>query len=306
MSVFETIYILGAGAVGMPLAAFLANAGRDVTLVRTSRADLARQTRVVTVQHGEQQLRVPVETVSLAQLPQLNGTIVVTAKAHANPALARELKAKAAAGPIVLLQNGVGVEQPFVDAGLAPIYRCVLYLTSQATAEDSYSFRPVTPSPIGLVSGELSDLEQCVARLTTDAFPFRVEAAIEREVWKKAIINCVFNSVCPLLDIDNGIFARDEAVAQIAREIIGECVALTQRLKLDLNEHELIEQLLLISKRSDGQLISTLQDIRHGRQTEIAFLNVAIARMAAALEPPLALPRTALLGALIEARERVR
>jgi 2-dehydropantoate 2-reductase len=56
---------------------------------------------------------------------------------------------------------------------------------------------------------------------------------------------------------------------------------------------------MLISKRSDGQLISTLQDIRSGRQTEIEFLNLEIARVAAALQPSLDLPSIELLGKMI-------
>jgi 2-dehydropantoate 2-reductase len=128
---------------------------------------------------------------------------------------------------------------------------------------------------------------------------------IQREVWKKAIINAVFNSICPLLDVDNGVFVRDAAVAALAREIVNECLALTERLGLALDEDELIEQILRISRGSEGQLISTLQDIRSGRQTEIEFLNLEIARIGAALEPRLQLPRTELLGKMIVARSRL-
>jgi 2-dehydropantoate 2-reductase len=41
-----------------------------------------------------------------------------------------------------------------------------------------------------------------------------------------------------------------------------------------------MESILLISRASDGQFISTLQDIRNHRPTEIATLNLAIAGMA--------------------------
>lgn len=75
---------------------------------------------------------------------------------------------------------------------------------------------------------------------------------------------------------------------------------------LGLTENELIEQIMVISKRSDGQFISTLQDLRAGRETEIAFLNLEMARMAAALQPSLTLPRTQLLGQLITAKSTQR
>ena len=306
MDTAQTIYILGAGAIGLPLAAYLAHAGRAVVAVRTSRGDMPRRTVTVTLQSGAQELRAPVEMISLAQLDQIAGTVVVAAKAYANAALAAALAGKRAAGPVVVMQNGVGVEQPFLDAGLPTIYRCVLYITSQAAGEDRFTVRPVAASPIGVVAGDPAGLDGCVAALSTEGFPFRAEPNIQREVWKKAIANVAFNSICPLLDVDNGVFARDPAAAGLARQLVRECVALTDRLGLGLSEQELMEQILLISARSDGQLISTLQDIRAGRETEIASLNLEMARIAASLEPGLHLPRVELLGRMIAVKATER
>jgi len=298
----EIIYILGSGAIGFPLATFLANAGRRVVAVRTSRNDIPEGIITVTVNNGVNRISAPVETISLARLPHLEGTIVIAAKSYANKAIALVLKAKAATGPIVIMQNGVGVEKPFLEADFSPIYRCILYVTSQAASEYNFTFRPITPSPIGIVDGDEPGLQKCVEALSTDSFPFRTEANIQREIWKKAIINSVFNSICPLLDVDNGIFVRDEEVANLAWEVVRECVTLTDRLELGLNDGELMEQILRISRGSDGQLISTLQDIRNGRLTEIEFLNLEIARIAASMQPGLQLPRTELLGRMILAK----
>jgi 2-dehydropantoate 2-reductase len=298
----ETIYVLGCGAVGFPLAAYLANAGKTVVAVRTSRNDVAKGAITIGVHNGAHHVSIPIETISLSKLTHLDGTIVITAKSYANQAIAQELEDKAAAGPIVIMQNGVGVEKPFLDGNFSSIYRCILYVTSQAASEYDFSFRPVTPSPIGIINGSQSGLKKCIEDLSTDEFLFRSEATIQREIWKKAIINSVFNSICPLLEVDNGIFARDEETAKLAAEVVRECILLTGRLEIGLSESELMEQIMLISKRSDGQLISTLQDIRSGRQTEIEFLNLEIARVAAALQPRLDLPRIELLGKMILAK----
>lgn len=296
-------YILGSGAIGLPLAAYLADAGREVVAVHTSRGDIPRNSVTVTVA-GTTPISTLVETISLSNLARLEGTIVVATKSYANEVIARELKEKAAEGPIVVMQNGVGVEKPFLAAGFSPIYRCIVYATGQLASSYNVSFRPVTASPIGIINGDEADLEQCVENLNTAGFPFRSETNIQREIWKKAIINSVFNSICPLLDIDNGIFARDETVANLAMEVVRECVTLTDRLNLGLGESELMAQIKLISQRSDGQLISTLQDIKIGRETEIEFLNLEIVRIAAALQPKLELPKTELLGKMIVAKSR--
>lgn len=302
----ETIYVLGSGAIGFPLVAYLAHAGRSVVAVRTGRQDIPQSTVTVTVHNETNPINTPVATVSLSQLTHLDGLIVITAKSFANEAIALALQEKAAACPIVILQNGIGVEKPFLNAHFPQLYRCVLYITSQTQSEYVFTVRPITASPIGIIQGDESGLQQVVTTLSTDGFPFRSEANIQKEVWKKAIINAVFNSICPLLEVDNGIFVRDEKARNLAYEIVRECVTLTDRLGIGLIESELMEQLLRISQGSDGQLISTLQDIKSGRQTEIEFLNLEIARIAAQMQPRIHLPKVELLGKMIVVKSSLK
>lgn len=292
----ETVYILGSGAIGFPLAVYLTNAGKKVVAVRTSRDDISKSTVTVTVGNGLNSVSAAVETISLSRLSRIRGTIVICAKSYANRAIALALQEKAASGSIVVMQNGVGVERPFTESRFPVVLRSVLYMTSQANAQFDYTFRPIRSSPTGIISGDQSSLKRCVESLTTPGFPLHAETNIQREIWKKAIINSIFNSICPLLEVDNGIFVRDDETAGVAREVVKECVALTDRLNLDLGERELMEQIMAISQGSQGQLISTLQDIRRGRPTEIDSLNLEIARVAASLDPGLDLPRTQLLG----------
>ena len=118
------------------------------------------------------------------------------------------------------------------------------------------------------------------------------------------ILNAAFNSICPLINIDNGVFERDPAVAAIARTVIEEAIAVASGVGVQLSPDELMKQLMLISRRSSGQLISTLQDLLAGRETEIDFLNRAIVRTAAELRPPIDPKITRILGELVLARSR--
>ena len=302
MSRKDTIYILGSGAIGFPWAAYLTKAGRSAVAVRTSRKDLPKETVGVTVDNGSDRIEVAVPSIGLSNVPAFDGTIVVAAKSYANAAIATALREKAATGPVVIAQNGVGVEKPFLDAGFTSVYRCVLYATGQAKSEYEFIFKPITASPIGTIVGDEAGLARCVRDLSTEEFSFRAEPDIQREIWKKAILNAAFNSICPLMEVDNGVFARNAEIADIARELVRECVAITERLGVGLSESELMEQILRISRGSDGQLISTLQDIRSGRQTEIEYLNLEIARIAASLQ--LQVPRVELLGRLTLAKSQ--
>ena len=292
----STIYILGAGAVGMALAGFLTAAGRHAVAVRTSRDTPPARQRLKIGQPGENTLETSVETTSLSCLgPMDNGLIIVAAKAHANKSIASELASRGVRGPIVVMQNGLGVEDAFLEAGLGRIHRCVLYMTSQSAGEGEIAFRSISSSPIGPVHAEHG--EDIAGILTTFGFPFHDTPDIRPDIWKKTIINSVFNSICPLLDADNGIFFRSEGARDLAGEIIEECTGLAKQVGVALTVTEIMEKVMAISRGSDGQLISTLQDIRAKRPTEIEYLNLALARLGE--REGVNLPKTRLLGRMI-------
>jgi len=298
------IYVVGGGAIGMALAASLGIDGRKVTVVRTSGSTFEAGSVTVAVEYGPAKwVSVPVEMVPLSHLGDIgHGIFAVTAKATANGVIAAELRKRNAHDPIVIMQNGLGVEAPFINSGFDDVYRCILYATSQEEGKGRYRFRSVSASPIGVVNGKRQSLDDIMQLLNTPKFPFRTEERIDGEAWRKTIMNAVFNSVCPLLDVDNGIFIRDHRMAAIAVEMIREILKVTERLGFDFQEDELLEQLLLISRRSDGQLISTLQDLKKGNETEIEFLNLEIARIAESLSPAVRVDRTKLLGELVSTK----
>ncbi|AXY73571.1 2-dehydropantoate 2-reductase [Paraflavitalea soli] len=299
MKVMEQIYIIGAGAVGKVLAVTLALNNRKVVLLRGSvdnQGSYIENIQVTTAQHGVMEANIEVS--SLSNVPVLNGLVVLTNKSFGNAGLAQALKGKTGDSPIVLLQNGLGVEQVFIDHSFPQVYRCVLFMTSQVMAENKISFKPVAVSPIGLIKGGDNQLNNIVAQLNCPQFGFRTESNIQPIIWKKAIANSVFNSICPLLDIDNGIFCRDEGVMAMASRVIKECVGIAQAKGVAITEAEVTETVLMISRLSDGQLISTLQDINHKRPTEIETLNFAMVDIAQSLQLGYTVTETKLLGEL--------
>lgn len=293
------IFIIGAGAIGKSLAVALKLADRNVVLVRGSVDDGSRSVEKIEVFTIDgAQLEAEIEVGTFSRFSTLDGIIVLTNKSFGNDNLARTLEAKAKNSPLVILQNGLGVERPFIDRDFADVYRCVLFVTSQAISANQIRFKPVTISPIGIITGSEADLLSVVEQLNSPGFPFKAEADIQTVIWMKAIINSVFNSICPLLEIDNGVFQREEQVFDIAKRVIAECVAIAKESGIELEVDEVVERLLLISKTSDGQLISTLQDINNKRPTEIETLNFEIVNIARKLNKENAVANTKLLGEL--------
>ena len=229
MKMQDTIYIIGAGAIGKSLAIFLKLAGRQVIILRGSVDDGSTRTEHIRVEAENGRAYVAdIEIATLRAFDTLKGIIVLANKSYGNDQLVTVLKSKAGTSPVVLLQNGLGVEKPFLINEFPEVYRCVLFVTSQSIDQTSTRFKPVAVCPIGIEKGNADTLNHIVKQLSTPNFEFKTEENIQRIIWKKAIVNSVFNSVCPLLEVDNGIFHRNGDALEIARRVISECTAIAR------------------------------------------------------------------------------
>ena len=294
------IFIIGAGTIGKALAVCLKLDGSDVCLIRGSVDDGRTYTeKIIVEQKDGSELIAEIEFNSLSKFQRLEGLVVVATKSFGNTALAQKLKGKIKDAPLVILQNGLGVEQPFINHNFKAIFRGVLFATSQNVAQNRTRYKPVAQSPIGSIRQNRSSLHKIVDALNTSNFQFISEQNIQPIIWKKAIANCVFNSICPLLEIDNGIFHRESKVFSLAKRIIKECIIISKASGVELEASEVEHQVLAISEMSDGQFISTLQDIRNKRETEIDTLNLEIYRLAKNMNRAQDVKETALLGELI-------
>ncbi len=295
----KIIYIIGAGAIGKALAVFLKLKGRNVILIRGSVDQGITTYEKIKVELPDQlMLEATIEVTSFSQLPLLNGIVVLTTKSFGNEDLAKTLYPKMGVSPLVIMQNGLEVEQPFLRHSFPAIYRCVLFTTSQSISANVVRYKPVAVSQIGVTKGTDVQLQEIVTQLENDYFKFAASQNIQSIIWKKAIANSVFNSLCPLLEIDNGLFHRNDKAKEIATRIIKECVSIANEVGVVLDVSDVLNSLLMISKNSDGQLISTLQDLKMKRRTEIETLNFSIVNIARQMNKESWVTETKLLGEL--------
>ena len=91
----------------------------------------------------------------------------------------------------------------------------------------------------------------------------------------------------------------------MAKRVIAECALIANKKGIDLGVYELEDQVLKISRMSDWQFISTLQDINNKRETEIDTLNFEIFRMAQALKVSDKVQETRILGELVKLKSEL-
>lgn len=297
----DTIFIIGGGAIGKALAVFLQHNNKKVVIIRGSLDDGSKSTEKIEVEiKNSKTISASIEISTLSNYPALDGIIVLTNKSFGNHNLSETLRTKCKNQPLVILQNGLDVEQPFIDNGFSHIYRVVIFASSQPVAYNKFRFKPVEPSPIGIIMGDQQTQEMILGELNSRYFEFISVENILPLVWTKTIANCIFNSICPLLETDNGIFYRNKNALSIARDVIAECVAVAQHSGINIQFDEVAEKLLTISRSGDGQLISTYQDIINKRETEIESFNFAIAKIAKRLNIKTPVIQTSLLGDLVK------
>jgi 2-dehydropantoate 2-reductase len=298
------IFIIGNGVIAKALAVALTLNGKNVIIIRGSVDEPGISRERIQVEVGGETLEADVTISALSNYEKLEGIILLTNKSFGNPQLANKLRLKAGNAPIVFLQNGLHIENAFIDLGFDNLYRCVLFTTSESIGKNKVRFKPVAVSPIGAINGSQEILAQVVEQIDTAIFSFRAEPDIQPIIWKKVISNCVFNSICPLLETDNGIFQRNDAVTEIGKKVIRECLTVASQFGIHLTEEEVLQNVLMISKFSNGQRISTYQDILNKRQTEIGSLNFAIAEAAGRFENT-SVPVTTLLGELTKMKSEL-
>ncbi len=295
----NNIYIIGTGAIGNVLAVLLKKVGRNVILLRGSVDDRPSHIETIFVELSDGTIEEKVEVSCLSNFTRLDGLVVLANKSYGNERLAERLEKKVNQSPVVLLQNGLNNELPFLNRNFHELYRGVLFTSSQPTKVGTFRFKPATASCVGVIKGSMGILENIILQLNNGHFQFRAEENIQPLVWKKAINNCIFNSICPLLEADNGIFYRNEKALYLAEEIIEECLGVAEARGIILSKKDVLETLLMISMSSEGQLISTYQDILSKRKTEIDSLNFAVSEMAEELQMGNRVEKTKLLGEMI-------
>lgn len=292
------MFILGGGAIGFSLAAHLNSSGKSAEVLRINHSAVG-VIQNVSVKSGDGYiLEQSVTSKPLSSISSIKGLVIITAKANANEYLAGVLSKNSSAIDLVLMQNGIGVERSFLNKDFRSVSRCVVYITAEKVEEGSYTARMVKPSPIGLLEGVHEKTTDIAGTISTKTLCFYNEPNIQHEIWKKGIINTVFNSICPLLDTDNGIFYRDKTVMALAKSVVKECIPVANRAGIEISTKEIIEEIIAISKMSAGQLISTLQDIRAHRETEMNYFNLEICRLAKEMKMQTDLSLTRMLGAL--------
>jgi 2-dehydropantoate 2-reductase len=292
----EHVVVLGAGAIGSLYAAKLARA-IDVTIVgRRDHVDAvnARGLRLT----GHEECTAMVQAVTALESIAPRTLVILSTKVNDNRTAAGAIADKVQEDTVILcVQNGLGSEGIVKEAvgGHCLVLRAITQFGAIFRTPGVVEFKVAGHTLIerSRRSPDIADL------FTACGLDGRISDAIEVEVWRKLIFNCVINPITSIIGSDVGGIANP-ALDPLKQLVIDECleVARADGVRFDVNFLPTIADVFGQSRN----IASMRQDLLKGRPTEIDHMNGAIVDLGRRFGIPC--PVNASLVTIIKALER--
>ncbi|WP_028779728.1 ketopantoate reductase family protein [Shewanella sp. 38A_GOM-205m] len=271
------IGILGVGAIGQLLAQQLTAAGLEPWLLpRANTPSLAEQgeKQVYTLELGDQSLQT--SFLCLAQdsskLKQLE-LLLVTVKAYQVEAALEPLLPKLHPDcRILLLHNGLGPHQSLA----AKLNGRPLSLGTTSQGALKLSSNHIRQTGSGLTQiGDLigAPMPEAMKTVLLNAIPgSQWSDTILEALWQKLAVNAVINPLTAIHRVNNGALAAPEFEGTICA-ILDELLQVAKQEGIALTFDALHARVKEVIRLTAANSSSMYQDLKHGRKTEIDYIN---------------------------------
>ncbi|HQJ86920.1 MAG TPA: 2-dehydropantoate 2-reductase [Methanoregulaceae archaeon] len=301
------IAVLGAGAVGLSIAARLSNVADVVAVTRERHVRAIRREGFrLTGRWGDN--RYDLDVRAGVDRGERFDYILVTCKSVDTETIATGYADLMKDTEVVSLQNGIGNEEVlsrFTDRVIGGMIITGFEWRAENAVHVSVEGGPMRLGrfPAGM-DREVASLVELVLRA---GIPVEGTSTIRSEIWGKTMYNCALNPLGALMNVPYGRLAEPHAWA-IITEIVREIYAVAKAEDITLAWPQPADYLRYLADtqlpNTAGHHSSMLQDLLRGRRTEIDFLNGAIARIAG--EHGIPAPVNSCIADLMRFRESVQ
>ncbi|MDJ0806492.1 MAG: ketopantoate reductase family protein [Gammaproteobacteria bacterium] len=276
------LLILGAGAVGLSLAARLASFCEIHALCRARHAEIiARRGFRLSGIWGDGSFSFP----AAPELPADTtfDYCLVTAKSLQTRGLCERYRQALAGAELVSLQNGIGNEEilaEFSDRVIGGTIITGFEWRGPAQVHVTVEAGPIRLGrfPRGLDAG----VERLVELFRRAGLHVQASDSIRTDLWAKTLYNCALNPLGAILDVPYGRLA-DRYSWAIIRQVMDEAFAVCRAKDIPLHWESAADYLQYLETvqlpATADHHSSMLQDIQQGRETEIDYLNGAVIKL---------------------------
>jgi 2-dehydropantoate 2-reductase len=271
----ENVLIIGSGALACLFAARLTRSGQPVTMTGSWAAGMSaiRKNGVGLMEAGD----VTYYPVPAFELPDSENkfhiAILLTKAYQMEAALQRVKSCLADDGTVLSLQNGLTARARMIEVIGEP--RSLSGITTCAAEQ----LEPGVVRHNGgssVIIGEHPRLAPYQKILLEAGFSVSANEDIQKLIWEKAIINSAANPVGAILGSTNGEMKALTNAMNLMDELIQEACTVAKAEGIQVLAKDMKKRLRHILEETSGNRCSMLQDVIHGRETEINDINGAI------------------------------
>lgn len=284
------IAVVGPGAIGCLLAAFLGRAKQDVSLIDRNPERIKQiQLDGIKVEGISGEFNVKAHVTSQPKELGLCDLVIICVKSYDTEEAIKSVKDIVGENTQVLtLQNGIGNVQVLNDVvGEDKVIGGITSHGATVLGPGHIRHAGKGETIIGKAGGKvLGPVREVATVLQKAGFDTKISRDINGLIWSKLIINVGINALTAITRLNNGRLIEYDGTRDVMRAAAQEAVKVAKRKRIKLAYDDPIQKIEGVAKATGGNVSSMLQDILKKRRTEIDFINGAIVRQAKSLNIP--------------------
>lgn len=293
--------IYGAGSLGTILGAYITQKGGQIDLINRNKAHVEALREKGAIVRGTAEMQVPVVALTPAEMEgQYDIIFLMTKQQHNREVVTSLLPHLADDGVIVTLQNGLPEMLIAEIVGEHRVLGCTVAWGATMT-EPGVSVLTSSPDSmtfsLGSITPELHPHTSEVKRLLEMMGKVEVDTNFIGARWSKLLINSAFSGLSSALGCTFGEAAGDKRSRKVLQALIKECIDVCKAasIRIEPVQGKDIVKLLDYSnglkkwisfqiipmaiKKHANLKASMLQDIEHGKLTEVDAINGAVSAL---------------------------
>lgn len=263
---FVKVVVVGAGAVGLLTASFLAEAGIDVT-VAVRRQDQAQELNKAGLTRvnldGTKVQRQISATTSLSTLPRQD-LAVIAVKYGQLHTLYEELSALPKDVPLLFMQNGLAHYEEALQLHQVTIGFCSVAFGAQVKNNTTVLHKGLGPCQIAAARGN-QPIFLRLEKIANPSFPIILVQDAERMLFEKAVLNCLINPLTAILQVKNGELLTNGQAFLIMQTLYNEVLDAFPGLDATVAFSDVV----ILCEKTAANTSSMLADRLNGRKSEI-------------------------------------
>lgn len=276
------IVIVGPGAMGCLIAAFLSKSKQEVWLLDKDRRRAERIAKNgIKVEGISGNWEVKVSATADPKEVKCSELVIICTKSYDTKTAMKEAGEIVGSSTLVLtLQNGVGNVEIISEAvGEDKVMAGVSNLGATLLGDGYIRHAGKGETIIGRPDGKIPVLMRDIREIfNKSGLGMRISRDINSLIWSKLIINVGINALTAITGLNNGRLIEFEGTRQVLKEAVTEAVKVAKRKRIKLIYDDALSKVESVCEATATNVSSMLQDVLRKKRTEIEFINGVIIR----------------------------